>query len=283
MPLDIDLLSRWTFEDRIHRYGSTDTILYALGVGCGEEIDDLPFVYERGLIALPSMATVLGDPGFWLKDPRLGADWSKAVHARQSIELHAVLPPSGTVIARNAIDHVIDKGAGRGVFIVCSRTLSDHSSGTLLATLHSTIVLRGDGRTARSDRAPARQAATPDRPPDLSCLKTTLPQAALIYRLSGDRNPLHVDPQAAASAGFPKPILHGLCTMGLATRALLRACCGDRPSRLRSIGARFAAPVFPGETIRIDIWRDGTEIHFRCRADERGTVVLDSGTATIAP
>lgn len=283
MPLNHDRLLAWSFADQIHRYEARDTILYALGIGCGDEPQDLRFVYEDGLHALPSMATILGDPGFWLRDPVLGADWRRAVHGEQSITLHAPLATSGSVVARNAIDAVVDKGPESGVFVYCSRTLHAESSGDLIATLRATIILRGDGRVKSWRPASAPKRAVPDRPPDMSVAKRTLAQAALIYRLSGDLNPLHADPQVARSAGFPQPILHGLCTMGLATRAIVRACCDDEPRRLRSIGVRFSAPVFPGETIRTDIWRSDGEIQFRCLAVERGAVVLDAATARVAP
>lgn len=287
MALDFALLSNWTFEDIRHRYEPRDTILYALGAGCGETDDDLRFVYEKDLVALPSMAAILGDPGFWMADPRLGADYAKTVHGEQTIELHAPLPVAGAVRARNTVDEVIDKGPGKGVFVRGARRLCDEAGGRPLATLTWTIILRGDGgssgrtfdgaQTFASRRAGAESVETT---PDKTVAIRTLPQAALIYRLSGDYNPLHSDPAAAAKAGFKRPILHGLCTLAVATRAVLRACCENDPSRLTSIGVRFSAPVFPGETIVTELWRSGAEIRFRCRAAERdGIVVLDAGRA----
>lgn len=288
MALDFDLLSTWKFEDIRHRYAPKDAILYALGAGCGETDDDLRFVYEKDLVALPSMAAVLGDPGFWLTDPRLGADYGKTVHGEQAIELHRPLPASGGVLARNRVDEVVDKGPGKGVFIRGSRTLHDEADGRLIATLTSTIILRGDGgssgRAVVAGQGGGAARATEDRTqaPDQTVAIRTLPQAALIYRLSGDFNPLHADPAAAASAGFSRPILHGLCTLAVATRAILRASCGNDPARLAGIGVRFSAPVFPGETILIEIWRVGPELSFRCRVPERdGIVVLDAGRATL--
>nr|WP_255616681.1 MaoC family dehydratase [Microvirga puerhi] len=159
--------------------------------------------------------------------------------------------------------------------------LFDHSSGSLLATLKSTLILRGNVGTSRSDHPTTRPRNLPDRQPDISCLNKTLPQAALIYRLSGDLNPLHIDPATATKAGFPRPILHGLCTFGIAVRVLLKACCENEPARLRSISARFTAPVFPGETIQTDIWHEGKQVHFRCLVKERGAVVLSPGTASV--
>lgn len=291
MALDFALLSNWTFEDIRHRYEARDTILYALGTGCGDSDDDLRFVYEKDLVALPSMATVLGDPGFWMSDPRLGADYGKTVHGEQTIALHGPLPVSGVVVARNAIDELVDKGPGRGLFIRGSRRLYDEADERLLAMLTWTIILRGDGgASGQVGRAPAPAAAPTARPetdaieasPDEVVTIPMLRQAALIYRLSGDYNPLHADPAAAARAGFDRPILHGLCTMGVATRAILKACCANDPARLASIGVRFSAPVFPGETIVTEIWRSADGLRFRCRVPERNRiVVLDAGRATL--
>lgn len=281
MALDHDLLAAWTFQDVVHRYDARDTILYALGVGCGAETDDLPFVYENGLMAIPSMATIIGDPGFWLQDPRLGADWQKAVHGEQAVELHAPLPAETTMTVRNTVDRIVDKGPGRGVFVYTSRTLFDQEKAQPVATLTSTIVLRGDGRHADEAPPAAKPMPAPTRKPELTCRTPTLPQGAAIYRLSGDLNPLHIDPETAAVAGFPKPILHGLCTFGIATRTIVRACCDNRPERLRRIGGRFSAPIYPGETVRTEIWIDDETIHFACVAEEREALILSAGTASV--
>jgi acyl dehydratase len=245
-------------------------------------VDDLRFVYEDGLVAVPSMATILGHPGFWLGDPELGLDWPSALHGEQSVTLHVPLPSAGTVIARNTIDAVVDRGKGKGLFVHTSRTLHDHATDTQLATLRSLIILRGDGGTGGFGQPDTRTPEpVPDRSPDMALEKKSLPQAALIYRLSGDLNPLHADPAVATGAGFPGPVLHGLCTMGMATREIMRACCGDDPAQIGSISVRFAAPVFPGETIRTEIWREADEVRFRSLVVERDTVVLDRCTATL--
>ncbi|TKT78375.1 MaoC/PaaZ C-terminal domain-containing protein [Aquamicrobium sp. LC103] len=282
MPLDQERLANWVFDEQVREYTRRDTMLYALGVGCGGRPEDLRFVYEDGLVALPSMATVLGDPGFWLRDPTLGADWRKIVHGEQSIVLHAPLPPEGAIVARNRVEAVIDRGPRHGVFVYLSRSIHDRNAGTPIASLGATVILRGDGKTETSARRPAQRSALPDRHPDIVVSSETLPQSALIYRLSGDLNPLHVDPTVAARAGFPSPILHGLCTMGVAARAILRACCDDDPGRLRDIHVRFTAPVFPGDTIVTEIWRQGSRADFRCRVRERGVVVLDASHATFS-
>jgi acyl dehydratase len=285
MPIDRDRLLAWPFEEVEQRYDERDTILYALGIGLGAEPSDprqLRFVYEQGLQALPSMGVILGYPGFWLQDPRSGADWRRLVHGEQSIEIQKPLPPAGTVLGMTRVRDVIDKGPERGALIFTEREVRDKASGELLCRLSSTSFLRGDGGFGGPTGPVPAPHPIPDRPADESCELATLPQAALIYRLSGDRNPLHADPAAAAKGGFPRPILHGLCTFGIAGHALLRAVCDYRPERLRSLQGRFTAPVFPGETIVTEIWLDGANVSFRASVKERGKIVLDHGKATIA-
>jgi acyl dehydratase len=285
MPIDRDKLLAWPFEEVEQRYDERDTILYALGIGLGAEPTDprqLRFVYEQGLQALPSMGVILGYPGFWLQDPRSGADWRRLVHGEQSIEILKPLPPAGTVLGMTRVRDVIDKGPERGALVFTEREVRDKASGELLCRLSSTTFLRGDGGFGGPAGPVPVPHPIPDRPADESCELATLPQAALIYRLSGDRNPLHADPAVAEKGGFARPILHGLCTFGVAGHALLRAVCDYKPERLRSLQGRFTAPVFPGETIVTEIWRDGASVSFRASVKERGKVVLDHGKATIA-
>jgi acyl dehydratase len=285
MPIDRATLLAWPFEPVEQRYDERDTILYALGIGLGAEPTDprqLRFVYEQGLQALPSMGVILGYPGFWLQDPRSGADWRRLVHGEQSIEILKPLPPSGTVLGMTRVRDVIDKGPERGALVFTEREVRDKASGELLCRLSSTTFLRGDGGFGGPAGPVPVPHPIPDRPADESCELATLPQAALIYRLSGDRNPLHADPAVAEKAGFPRPILHGLCTFGVAGHALLRAVCDYKPERLRSLQGRFTAPVFPGETIVTEIWRDGGSVSFRASVKERGKVVLAHGKSMIA-
>ena len=285
MPIDRDKLFAWPFEEVEQRYDERDTILYALGIGLGAEPTDprqLRFVYEQGLQALPSMGVILGYPGFWLQNPRSGADWRRLVHGEQSIEILKPLPPAGTVLGMTRVRDVIDKGPDRGALVFTEREVRDKASGELLCRLASTTFLRGDGGFGGPAGPVPAPHPIPDRPAEESCELATLPQAALIYRLSGDRNPLHADPAVAEKGGFPRPILHGLCTFGVAGHALLRTVCDYKPERLRSLQGRFTAPVFPGETIVTEIWRDGASVSFRARVKERGKVVLDHGKATIA-
>lgn len=282
MPLDYQKLKNWPVPRIEQHYTERDTILYALGLGCGADPtdrDDLRFVYEDGLRALPMMGVVLAGPGFWLKDPAVGVDWRKVLHGEQGLIVHKALPASGTVIGTTRITEIIDRG-DKGAFLYSERAVVD-AAGEKLCTLTSTTVLRGDGGFG-GPTGPAPEPHTlPTRAPDLAVDLPTLPQAALIYRLSGDYNPLHADPAVATAAGFPRPILHGLCTFGVAGRAILKACCANDPARLTAMRLRFSAPVFPGETIRTELWRDGPVVSFRARVVERDVIVLNNGRADV--
>ncbi|WP_430397121.1 MaoC/PaaZ C-terminal domain-containing protein [Ferrovibrio sp.] len=289
MAIEYQKLKNWKFADLEHTYSTRDTILYALGLGCGADpmdLDDLRYVYEEGdgLLALPSMAVTLGYPGFWLKDPNTGVDWRMVLHGEQGIVLHKPLPVAGTVIGKSRVTEIVDKGPGKGALLFSERDVIDKQSGDLLCTLTSTTFIRGEGGFGgpaglNGGPVPAPHPI-PERAPDETVDIPTLPQAALIYRLSGDYNPLHADPRIAQAVGFKMPILHGLCSYGIATRALVRACCGNDPAKLKTMQLRFTAPVYPGETIRTEIWREAEGVSFRARVIERDLVVLNNGKAT---
>ena len=285
MAIEREALLNWRFADVEESYGARDTILYALGVGLGnppDDLDQLPFVYEKGLKALPTMAVVLGYPGFWIKNPATGIDWTRALHGEQGLELFAPLPAEGTVIGRTRITSLIDKGKGRGALMYSEREVIEKASGRTLCRLKQTSFLRGDGGFGGPDGPVPPPHPIPARAPDLALELPTTPQAALLYRLSGDDNPLHADPAVAAAAGFPRPILHGLCTFGVVGHALLKALCGYRVERLKRMQLRFSAPVFPGETIRTEIWREDGVVSFRAKAVPRDELVINNGRAEIA-
>ena len=286
MAINYQRLKNWSFPEVEHSYRAKDTMLYALGLGYGADPmdrDQLRFVYEEGLKALPTMAVVLALPGQWSRNPETGITWKLVLHGEQGVVLHRPLPPAGTVVARTAIEEIIDKGAGKGALIYLRRDLHDKETGALLASLASTVFARGDGGFGGPTVSTKPVHALPERAPDLVCDIATLPQAALIYRLSGDYNPLHADPEIAAAAGFPRPILHGLCTFGVAGHALLRTLCFYDPARLKSMRVRFSSPVFPGETVRTEIWREeGGRFGFRCRIVERDVVAINNGLAEVS-
>jgi acyl dehydratase len=281
MPLDYPKLKNWPFPDITHTYAPKDCMLYALGLGLGSDPLDahqLRFVFEQNLQVLPTMAVVLASPGFWLQNPLTGVNWKQVLHGEQGLTIHRPLKPSATLIGKMKIDEIVDKGPEKGALIYSSREIYDQQTGEHLCSLTSTAFCRGEGGFD-GPTGPIRQPhELPSRPPDASCDLRTLPQAALIYRLSGDYNLLHADPAVAASVGFRRPILHGLCTYGVAGYALLMSVCANDARRLRRLDVRFSAPAYPGETIRTEIWKEGAgRASFRARVVERDVVVLNNG------
>jgi acyl dehydratase len=285
MPLDYAKLKNRVFPTLTQRYTARDTILYALGVGAGLEDpldpDELRFVYEEGLRALPTMAVVLANEGLWLRDPQYGVHWKQLLHGEQMLQVHRPLPAEGTVVGTGAVEEIYDKGEAKGAIVYQRSELRDAQTGELLVSLRRSAFLRGDGGFGgKSEGAPRPHPVPADRAPDLSLALPTRPEQALLYRLSGDYNPLHILPSIALDAGYPKPILHGLCTYGIAGRAILRLLCGNDPARLRRLDVRFSAPVFPGDTLRTEVFRTGpTSAALRCIAAERGVTVLGNGLA----
>lgn len=284
MPIHYPTLRNWKFEDVVQQVTPRDAMLYALSVGYGHDPVDagqLPFVYERGLVCAPTFPLVLGYPGFWMQDPASGVDWVRALHAGQGLRLVAPVRAGSQVIGRTRVKAVIDKGPHRGALVVQERELVDAASGELLAVIEQATLCRGDGGFGGGDAAPPPPTRMPHHAPDYVVDLPTLPQSALLYRLCADPNPLHADPEVARAAGFERPILHGLCTFGVAAHALLRAACEYDPGRLCELSARFSMPVYPGETLRTELWRSGNELSFRTLVPARDTVVLDHGHARI--
>src|SRR5882757_603360 len=187
-------------------------------------------------------------------------------------------PPEGTVVGTYAIVAVEDKGAGKGTILHQIKKLNDKASGQLLATVRSVLFMRGAGGGGGFGEIPEPAQPLPESAPSSACEIATLAQSALIYRLSGDYNPIHADPAAATKAGFEAPILHGLCTLGVATRSLLSTFANGAPERLKSLSVRFSRPVFPGETIKTEFFGTGGEMRFRSRVVERDLIVLDRGS-----
>jgi acyl dehydratase len=284
MAIVYDKLMALKIPDAEHTYNVKDTMLYALGVGVGQDPTDrqqLDFVYEKNLKALPTFACLLGYPGFWVRDLDTGIDWVKIVNGEQSFKLEGPVKPSGTVVGKTRIVEVIDKGAGKGAVVYTERKITDKASGELVATVTQTTFCRADGGFGGPPRESPPVHPIPERKPDLVCDLGTRPEQATIYRLSGDRNPLHIDPDMAKTAGFPKPILHGLGTFGVVGHALLKSVCDYDPARVASFGGRFSSPVFPGETIRTELWRDGDVISFRASVPDRNVVVMNNGRAEV--
>jgi acyl dehydratase len=266
-------------------YDAKDCMLYALGVGLGHDPmneDELAFVYEKDLKVLPTMATVLAHSGSLARNPDSGINWVMVVNGEQGFALERPLSGEGVLIGRTKIVEVIDKGAGKGALLLTERKITDKATGAPIATVTQTIFCRGDGGFGGPPRQSPQPHPIPTRAPDAVCDFGTRPEMALIYRLSGDYNPLHAEPAAAKAAGFDRPILHGLGTFGVSGHALLKTVCGYDPARLKSFSCRFSAPVFPGETIRTEMWRDGPIVSFRARVVGRDVIAINHGRAEVA-
>jgi acyl dehydratase len=284
VAIDYKKLTSWDIPAVEQRLTKRDTMLYALGVGLGADpcdTDQLRFVYEANLQALPTMAIILGYPGPWHANPALGITRSHVVHGEQGFRIARPLPVEGEISGKTRVTGVIDKGKDRGALLMTECEVRDKPAGELICTLTSTTFCRADGGFGGPQGPVKAPHRLPGTPPQATCDLPTLPQAALIYRLSGDMNPLHADPAYAAKSGFKMPILHGRCTFSIAGHAILKTLCGYDPARFVAMEGRFSAPVYPGETIRTEMWRDGHVVSFRSTVPARGVTVLDNGRAEI--
>ena len=227
--------------------------------------------------ALPTYAVLLSQASIG----KSFGDFDRAllVHAEQSFELHKPLPVAGTVRTTATVTGMYDKGSG--ALVVTENVAVDAATGEPLVTARGSAFIRGEGGFG-GDRGPSDSWARPDRDPDHQVTYQTRPEQALVYRLSGDRNPLHADPKFAARGGFDRPILHGLCTYGVTGRALLHSLCGSDPSRFLAMSGRFSRPVFPGDSLVISMWLEGGEALFQT-ATETGLVVIDRGRLRFRP
>jgi acyl dehydratase len=249
---------------------------------------ELPFVYEKSLKVIPTAATVLASNAKASGPaPEMPADHRQSqinflmvVHGEQKVELHKPLPAYGTFTAEGRTVGAFDKGEGKGAVIV-NETIWKDEKGEKVATLTGSTFARGDGGFGGPSEGAPEPHAVPTRSPDISVDFATLPDQALLYRLNGDRNPLHSDPDVAKRAGFDRPILHGLCTYGITCRAVLEAITGFDPDQIYSHQARFSAPVFPGDTITVDLWKDGKNISFEARVKARNVTVIKNGLTVL--
>ena len=274
-----DHLMNFEFPEVEHSFTPRDCIIYALGVGAGSAPGELAYVDEHNLRVLPTMAVVLAYPGNWYCDLGPGLDFVKTVHAAEQFVIHRPLPCAATIVARPKITAIYDKGEGRGALVVSKRGIYDKSSGDKLASVTQTAFCRGDGGLGGPVIAAPEPRMSPARPPDHRECVPTDARAALIYRLSGDYNRLHLDAAFAAKAGFAGPILHGLSTYGHIGRAIIRTFCATGSQALTSMDCRFRAAVFPGDAIDLLLWRDDTAVYFQ--AFVGGRLVVDNGVATL--
>lgn len=268
----------------VHKLSERDCILFALGIGMGgdgEGAADLPYLYEKDLKCFPAMMNVLSHPGPWIMDPECDFDWVRMLHSDQGFVVHKPLQPGRSYQADYRFTDVIDKGKEKGALLHMEKQLRDAETDELVGTVHSTLFMRGDGGCGSTRTDSPAPVTMPDRAPDHTHTLPISSRAAMIYRLSGDYNPLHIDPKVAAKAGFDKPILHGLCSMAMAARAVIATCCDDDPQRLGALKVRFSSPVYPGETLATDLWREADRVVFQTRSVERGIIVMSQGVAGI--
>ena len=284
MALDYDTLMSKVQTDLPFSYTDADSMLYALSVGMAQDPvnpRELPYVYEQGasLKTIPTLATVLVPEMFPVG---LGWDYTQILHSEQRLRLYRPLPPAADLLINKRVIDAFDRGPKLGALILLEAEGRLASDDTVIFNLGCTIVARGDGGFGgpRGKGIPPHRA--PRREPDLSCDITTRPDQALLYRLTGDRNPLHTDPERARAVGFERPILHGLCTFGIACKAVLQTICDYDHTLIEAFDARFSAPVLPGDTITTDMWQDGNTISFSCSVKARDVIVLRNGKCTLA-
>jgi acyl dehydratase len=283
MALDYDTVMSKVETDLPFSYTDTETILYALGIGMARDPLDrkeLPYVYEQGsqLKTVPTLATVLVPEMFPVG---LGWDYTQILHSEQRMHLYRPLPPAGDLLINKRVVDVFDRGPKLGALVLLEAEGRQANDDTVLFTMGCTIVARGDGGFGGPNGKGIPPHRPPRREPDLSCDIDTREDQALLYRLTGDRNPLHADPRRAAELGFERPILHGLCTFGVACRAVLQTICEYDHTLIEEFDARFSAPVLPGDTITTDMWQDGNVVSFTCSVKERDAVVLRNGKCVL--
>jgi acyl dehydratase len=267
MPIDPARAIGAVLPERELTWTASDVLLYHLALGAGD--DDLRYVYERDLHVLPTFAVVTPTlhetrpPTFAM--PGIDVDLADALHGRQELVVHRPLPVDGKARERSSVADVQDKGSA-AVIVVEAHTVDP--AGEPLFTTRSSIFVRGEGGFG-GQRGASTRVPVPAREPDAVVLSPTWPQQALWYRLCGDRNPLHIDPAFAARAGFPRPILHGLCTYGVVCKAVVDALLDGDVARVAGYSARFAGVVFPGETLRTRVWVEADRLVLTASVVER--------------
>jgi acyl dehydratase len=285
MPIDAQRLLDYKVEDVRQRYSADDSAFYALSVAMGRDpLNErrLPFVDPAkgdAQLVLPSMALVIGYPGFWMVRPDTTIDPARILHGSQAVQWHRMLPPSGEVVGRTRIVRLVDRGPGKHAMVVSERKIVDAATEEPYATLTQVHVLLGQGGFGGDPQPLPSPHAIPLGEPHWTIDVPTTRDQALLYRLNGDLFALHSDPQMARKAGFQRPILHGMCVAGVVTQVLMGVCVDDDPARLRGIDLRFSSPVYPGDTIRVEAWQDGS---FQARCVERGELVLSNGLLSLS-
>lgn len=281
MPLNPDILLAWSTPDIPQTVTARDSMLYALSLGLpfDDGLEELPYVYEKDAVVFPTMPVILGRPDGWQDLPGAGVTRAMIVHWAQRLEVVAPLVPNQQVVSSNRIAEVLDRGPHKGGVIILERHLRDAATGALLATSESTVLCRADGGFGGAREAQRPYEPAPEGEAEGSIILPTDRRSAMLYRLNGDYNPLHIEPAFATRAGFERPILHGLCTYGVVAAGLRRLFDLPVDTKLKRFEARFSRPILPGAAIRIETWGTPGDLRFRARDDESGSVILDFGKA----
>jgi acyl dehydratase len=265
-------------------YGPRDALLYALGVGFGRQVGhagELGFVYEGGggPKMVPTFASSIAQSAF-LK----GCGWNEAqlVPASERLTLHRALPPAATFLLDSEVTAVHDLGADSGALVLLRLQARNAADDQAMFTVERGIMARGDGGCGASLGTVPAPAALPGRPPDLSCELDIAPEQGLVYRLSGDMNPLHADPEVARRAGLPGPVLQNLCTLGVACRGVLETICDFEPTLVTSFEGRYTGGVYPGDRLALELWQQANVLSFRVRVPARDRTVVDNGRCVLA-
>jgi acyl dehydratase len=282
MPIDHPSLLATELTDMPASYTEQDVMLYALGVGLGSdplEQRELAYVSEHaGLRTLPTFASMV-IPETILAGS--GCDMQQILHRSQSLQIFRPLPAKGDLLVNQRVASISDRGAGLGAEIELETELRLARDDTVVCNASSSIIARGDGGFGGQSSGHKPRHRMPNREPDLVCDLPTRPDQALLFRLCGDFNPLHVDPEVANAAGFERPILHGRCTHGIACHAVLKTVCDYDFTLIKGFDVRFSAPVYPGDTITTEMWQDGNVVSFRCKVRDRDAVVIKGGRCTL--
>jgi len=281
MPIDIEKALGAELPEGTSSWGPDDVILYHLGVGAGVPPTDpkeLEYTYEQNLKVLPSFGVVpvFGTLMGLMSVPGVQINPMMILHGEQDLEIHKPIPTEATATHRARVTDIFDRVKGASVVIEAKTT---DAAGEPLFTNRFSAYVRGEGGFG-GERGPRPGNLPPEREPDVVVQSQTLPQQALLYRLSGDKNPLHADPSFAAMGGFDRPILHGLCTFGIACKAVVDAVLDGDVTKVNRYQVRFSGVVFPGETIETSMWKEDGKIVVRATAKERGTPVLTNAAIT---
>jgi acyl dehydratase len=282
MPIDPSKALGFELGESQYTYTADDVILYHLGVGAGvpaTDANELEYTYEKNLKVLPSFGVIptFGSMGGLGNVPGLDFNFAMLLHGEQALEIHRPIPSEATITNRGKVAEIWDKG--KAALVVMQVDTTDEK-GEPLFTNRFSLFLRGEGGFG-GESGPKAGNVAPDRDPDGVIETTTLPQQALLYRLSGDKNPLHADPEFAKMAGFDTPIIHGLCSYGVVCKAVVDAALGGDVTKVAGYEARFAGVGFPGETYLISYWNEDGKILIAAQSKDRGAPIISNAAITV--